>query len=75
MDLVWTQDGKHFDSTIHVKGCAHTRLRSPVGSLEATTVEDAKAEIADAMGWGDYPEDANGTGFVLRVAPCVTGRP
>jgi len=72
MILIWAQDGKHWTDTIHVAECAHLHLRrAPEMPLEATDPEQAKAEIAYAMGWADYPEDADGIGFDINVAPCV----
>jgi hypothetical protein len=69
--LVWVPGGERRADTIHRAGCAHLNLTSDPNPLVALTVEDARAEIADAMGWEDYPEDESGSGFAIDAAPCT----
>lgn len=69
--LVWTQDGPQGVDTIHRAGCSHTRMSNNRVPLDAADVDEAKRQIAEDMGWDDYPDDGEGCGFEIRVAPCA----
>ena len=71
MELVWTRDGKRGTDTIHRAGCQHTRMADDINPLDARDVAAALVEIAQSMGWDDYPSDESGQAFDLHVSPCA----
>jgi len=72
---VWTRNNKQGVDTVHLAGCRHNLLPdrhtgAHPTELHADTLDEAQREIADYMGWDNWPNDHDAA-FELRIAPCA----
>lgn len=72
---VWTRNNRRGVDTVHLAGCRHNLLPdrhtgARPTELEAATLDGAQREIAEYMGWNNWPEDHDAA-FQIDVAPCA----